>query len=67
MRTGGVRYGIELDTLSYILLNIVGKIRHKTNACAVYAQMVMKNAILPHSGQSIPNEITHPAHGSLGS
>ena len=34
MRTGGVRYGIEFDTLSYILNHIVGKVRHKTNACA---------------------------------
>ena len=33
MRTGGVRYGIELDTLSYIVHHIVGKVRHKTNAC----------------------------------
>ena len=33
MRIGGVRYGIELDTLSYILHHIVGKVRHKTNAC----------------------------------
>ena len=33
MRTGGVRYGIQLDTLSYILHHIVGKVRHKTNAC----------------------------------
>ena len=31
MRTGGVRYGKELDTLSYILHHIVGKVRHKTN------------------------------------
>ena len=33
MRTGGVRYGIELDTLSYILHHIVGKVCHKMNAC----------------------------------
>ena len=35
MRTGGVRYGIELDTLSCILHYIVGKVRHKTNACGL--------------------------------
>ena len=34
MRTGGVWYGIELDTLSYVLHHIVGKVCHKTNACA---------------------------------
>ena len=33
MRTGGVWYGIELDTLSYTLHHIVVKVRHKTNAC----------------------------------
>ena len=33
MRTGGVQYGKELDTLSYILHHIVGTVRHKTNAC----------------------------------
>ena len=32
MRTGGVRYGKELDTLSYILHYIAGKVRQKTNA-----------------------------------
>ena len=33
MRTNGARYGIELDTLSYTLHHIVGKVRHKTNTC----------------------------------
>ena len=37
MRTGAVRYGIELDTLSYILHHLVGKVRHKTNACDTIA------------------------------
>ena len=36
MRTGVVRYGKELDTLSYILHHIVGIVRHKTNACGLY-------------------------------
>ena len=35
MRTGGVRHEIELDTLSYILHHIVGKVRHKTKACVL--------------------------------
>ena len=33
MRTGDVQYGIELDTLSYILHHIVGKVHRKMNAC----------------------------------
>ena len=33
MRTGGIRYGKELDTSSYILHHTVGTVRHKTNAC----------------------------------
>ena len=33
MRTGGVRYGKDLDALSYILHHIIGKVRQKTNAC----------------------------------
>ena len=35
MRTGSVRYGKELDTLSYTLHHIVGTVRHKTNPCAL--------------------------------
>ena len=40
MRTGGVRYGTELVTLSYILHHIVCKVRHKTNAFGVMSNWV---------------------------
>ena len=30
-----MRYGIDLDTLSYILHHIVGKVHHKMNACVL--------------------------------
>ena len=43
MRTGGVRYQIELDTLSYIL-HLVGKVRHKTNACGYNTKEIEKSS-----------------------
>ena len=46
MRTDGVQYGIELDTLSYILHHIVGKFHHKTNACGMYSIYLLTSDLL---------------------
>ena len=42
MKTSGVRYGIELDNLSYIdyINHMVGKVRHKTNACGLQPETI---------------------------
>ena len=48
MRTGVVRYGIELDTLSDILHHIVGKVHHKTKACGILPHI--------HEFNPLPND-----------
>ena len=45
MSTGGVRYGKDLDTLSYILHHIVGTVRHKTNACGLALIMMSEDTL----------------------